>query len=136
MPSWKMHCATQAQKCGQERTSLVRRTSCVLFYFIFFFLKVLVPGSECLEWIANWCHPPHMVQSPIKVLQWGWSFCWAGILGEHGQGVPPPVGVVGTEGQGQWGCVDPARLGTTELGTAWVWLVHHQESTVGTSIHV
>lgn len=41
-----------------------------------------------------------VVQSPIKVLQREQSFCWAGILGEHGHGVPALIGVVGTEGQG------------------------------------
>lgn len=41
-----------------------------------------------------------VVQSSVKVLQWKQSFCWAGILGENGHGVPALIGEVGTEGQG------------------------------------
>lgn len=79
-------------------------------------------ASECLQRTATWWHPQPVVQSPVKVLQRERICCCAGILGECGQGVPPPVGVVGAEGQQPWGCVDPAWLGTTELGTAWVWV--------------
>jgi len=43
-------------------------------------------------------------------------------------------GAVRAEGQGWGGCVDPAQMGTLELGTAWVQLICIQESTVATSV--
>lgn len=58
----------------------------------------------------------------------GAELCWTGILGTQGQ---DRVFLLCLGGLAQQG---PAWLGTTELGSAWVWLIHHQEFSVVTFV--
>lgn len=103
-----------------------------VFYFYLFFL--LNGVSACL-WSGAWMGeflgvvPPcwsGSCQGPVV----GAELCWTGILGEQGQ---DRVFLLCLGWLAQQG---PAWLGTMELGSAWVWLIHHQEFSAVTFVSV
>lgn len=70
----------------------------------------------------------HVVQRSSQGAVVGAEHYWTGILGEWSQDTVFLLWLGWLAQQG------PARLGTTELGSAWVWLIHHQEFSAVTSV--
>lgn len=93
-------------------------------------------GSEQLEQIVAGCCSPTWFRALWRSCTGSGAFAGLVFAVDMDKVFPSLVGVVGKQGQGRWGCVASAWLGTMELVITWVLLIHHQESTVGRSVCV
>lgn len=112
---------------GANQWAVRERT---VFYFNLFFL--LLGVSACL-WSGAWMGEVLGVVSPCgsescqgPVVRA--ELCWTGILGEQGEDRVFLLWLGWLAQQGS------AWLGTMELGSAWVWLIHRQEFSVVTFV--